>query len=196
MDPFVVRCSRRGFGFKKIATTYPQRRRRMERVTRLELATSSLARRCSTTELHPRFTYEKRPSNKAEKYACPAILSGIPSGSHENTPERCIPESSRMFVPLFIEWRLLCAVRKRWQGSPPFAADEGSRIGATRARLVKRRAEASRSCARQADAGGALRPLLRDDPASEAENGRAQGAHHAAPQIGLAHRPTYSGYEN
>jgi hypothetical protein len=27
----------------------------MERVTRLELATSSLARRCSTTELHPRF---------------------------------------------------------------------------------------------------------------------------------------------
>ena len=32
----------------------------MERVTRLELATSSLARRCSTTELHPHFTYEKR----------------------------------------------------------------------------------------------------------------------------------------
>jgi hypothetical protein len=32
-----------------------------ERVTRLELATSSLARRCSTTELHPRFTYEERP---------------------------------------------------------------------------------------------------------------------------------------
>src|SRR6266700_6730560 len=31
-----------------------------QRVTRLELATSSLARRCSTTELHPRFTYEKR----------------------------------------------------------------------------------------------------------------------------------------
>src|SRR5207247_7001710 len=29
-------------------------KRRMERVTRLELATSSLARRCSTTELHPR----------------------------------------------------------------------------------------------------------------------------------------------
>src|SRR4029077_11273770 len=28
--------------------------RRLERVTRLELATSSLARRCSTTELHPR----------------------------------------------------------------------------------------------------------------------------------------------
>ena len=30
-------------------------KRRLERVTRLELATSSLARRCSTTELHPRF---------------------------------------------------------------------------------------------------------------------------------------------
>src|SRR5207253_4557335 len=90
-------------------------KRRMERVTRLELATSSLARRCSTTELHPRFTYEKRPSNKAEKYACPAILSGIPSGSNENTPERCIPESSRMFVPLFIERRLLCALRERRQ---------------------------------------------------------------------------------
>jgi len=28
---------------------------RLERVTRLELATSSLARRCSTTELHPHF---------------------------------------------------------------------------------------------------------------------------------------------
>jgi hypothetical protein len=30
-------------------------KRRLERVTRLELATSSLARRCSTTELHPQF---------------------------------------------------------------------------------------------------------------------------------------------
>src|SRR4051812_30985365 len=29
-----------------------------ERVTRLELATSSLARRCSTTELHPHFERE------------------------------------------------------------------------------------------------------------------------------------------
>src|SRR5438477_12346130 len=29
-------------------------KRKLERVTRLELATSSLARRCSTTELHPR----------------------------------------------------------------------------------------------------------------------------------------------
>ena len=32
----------------------------LERVTRLELATSSLARRCSTTELHPHFT--RQPS--------------------------------------------------------------------------------------------------------------------------------------
>src|SRR5438874_8456670 len=30
-----------------------------QRVTRLELATSSLARRCSTTELHPRFEREE-----------------------------------------------------------------------------------------------------------------------------------------
>src|SRR5205085_478296 len=43
---------------------------------------------------------------------------------------------------------------------------------------------------------GTLRPLFADDPASEAENGRAQGAHHAPPQIRLAHRQTYSGYEN
>src|SRR4029077_19662047 len=62
-------------------------RLKTQRVTRLELATSSLARRCSTTELHPRFTYEKRPHKKAEKYVCPAILSGIHSASDENTPE-------------------------------------------------------------------------------------------------------------
>src|SRR5437870_13307987 len=85
-------------------------KRRLERVTRLELATSSLARRCSTTELHPHFTYEKRPRKKAEKYVCPAILSGIHSRSYEETSEQeRIPESSRMFVPLFIECRLLCA---------------------------------------------------------------------------------------
>src|SRR5260370_23149891 len=35
-------------------------KRRLERVTRLELATSSLARRCSTTELYPRVTLENR----------------------------------------------------------------------------------------------------------------------------------------
>ena len=34
--------------------TFAGLKRRLERVTRLELATSSLARRCSTTELHPR----------------------------------------------------------------------------------------------------------------------------------------------
>src|SRR5437667_12709140 len=102
---------------RRAAETPPAR----ERVTRLELATSSLARRCSTTELHPRFTYEKRPSKKAKKYACPAILSGIHSGSHENTPERCIPESSRMFVPLFIEVRLLRAVSELRRGKAPLA---------------------------------------------------------------------------
>jgi len=37
-------------------------------VTRLELATSSLARRCSTTELHPRFTYENRAETDRLKY--------------------------------------------------------------------------------------------------------------------------------
>ena len=38
-------------------------RLKRQRVTRLELATSSLARRCSTTELHPRLTYESsRPT--------------------------------------------------------------------------------------------------------------------------------------
>jgi len=44
--------------------------------------------------------------------------------------------------------------------------------------------------------GGALRSLLADDPASKTENGRAQGAHHSPPQIRLADRQTYSGYEN
>src|SRR6266571_3471688 len=33
----------------------PRKLSGLERVTRLELATSSLARRCSTTELHPQF---------------------------------------------------------------------------------------------------------------------------------------------
>src|SRR3954451_918228 len=146
--------------------------RRLERVTRLELATSSLARRCSTTELHPRFTYERRPCNKAEIFACPAILSGIHSSSYETTSEQeRIPESSRVFVPLFIERRLLCALRERRQGIPPFATDDGPSIGTTRARVVKGRAETSRSHARQADARGALRSLLANDPASETENG-------------------------
>jgi hypothetical protein len=83
-------------------------KRRLERVTRLELATSSLARRCSTTELHPQFTYEKRHNKPSRKYGCPAILHGIRSSSNENTPEHeRIPESRRMFVPLFVERRLL-----------------------------------------------------------------------------------------
>jgi len=101
-----------------------------------------------------------------------------------------------MFVPLFIERRLLCKIRERRQGNTPVAADDGSSTGATGVRLVKRRAEASRSGARQADPRGALRSLLADDPASKTENGRAQGAHHSPPQIRLADRQTYSGYEN
>src|SRR6266480_125548 len=36
-----------------------KRLKKNQRVTRLELATSSLARRCSTTELHPRFEREE-----------------------------------------------------------------------------------------------------------------------------------------
>ena len=44
--------------------------KRLERVTRLELATSSLARRCSTTELHPHADFWRR-----------AIMSGDPSGA-------------------------------------------------------------------------------------------------------------------
>ncbi len=43
-------------GLWRIAPAFAFRwrcKRRLERVTRLELATSSLARRCSTTELHP-----------------------------------------------------------------------------------------------------------------------------------------------
>src|SRR5216110_3437339 len=87
---------------------------------------------------------------RPENSACPAILSGLHSGANENTSEECIPESGRVFVPLFIERRLLCALRERRQGNAPLTAHYGPRIGTTRARLVKRRAEASRSFTRQA----------------------------------------------
>src|SRR5205814_6942510 len=52
----------------KSARRFAQRSgyKKNQRVTRLELATSSLARRCSTTELHPQFTYENRPKEAAE----------------------------------------------------------------------------------------------------------------------------------
>src|SRR5437762_8907140 len=45
----------------KSAPRFAQRSgyKKNQRVTRLELATSSLARRCSTTELHPRFEREE-----------------------------------------------------------------------------------------------------------------------------------------
>src|SRR5213075_3315995 len=46
----------------------------------------------------------------AEICACPAILSGMHSRANENTSEECIPKSRRVFVPLFIERCLLCAL--------------------------------------------------------------------------------------
>src|SRR5207244_6682676 len=46
---------RRGYGARSGLRFELHAKRRLERVTRLELATSSLARRCSTTELHPQF---------------------------------------------------------------------------------------------------------------------------------------------
>ena len=44
---------RQGYGARSGLRSALRSKRRLERVTRLELATSSLARRCSTTELHP-----------------------------------------------------------------------------------------------------------------------------------------------
>src|SRR5881392_1675213 len=49
-------------------------KRRLERVTRLELATSSLARRCSTTELHPR---ERDRNNAAWQFFRNRKLIGV-----------------------------------------------------------------------------------------------------------------------
>src|SRR5947208_12882634 len=52
----------------KSARRFAQRSgyKKNQRVTRLELATSSLASRCSTTELHPQLTYENRPALSAQ----------------------------------------------------------------------------------------------------------------------------------
>ena len=44
-----------GYGGRSSLRFALRSKRSLERVTRVELATSSLARRCSTTELHPRF---------------------------------------------------------------------------------------------------------------------------------------------
>src|SRR6266536_1590400 len=87
-----------------------------------------------------------RPKNTA----CPAILSGIHSGANESTSEECIPEGGRMSLPLFIERRLLCAVRECRQGDPPLTTHHRSRVGTTSARLVKTRARANRSHTGQA----------------------------------------------
>src|SRR5204863_9886606 len=63
-----------------------------ERVTRLELATSSLARRCSTTELHPHF---EREGIMASHLPDARFLSGR-NGSKVRfflNPNPCLPAS-------------------------------------------------------------------------------------------------------
>jgi hypothetical protein len=55
---------RQGYGGRSSLRLALRFKRRLERVTRLELATSSLARRCSTTELHPHFACQ--PSFQSE----------------------------------------------------------------------------------------------------------------------------------
>src|ERR1043166_2892553 len=52
----------RRYGALAPALAFVVLKRRLERVTRLELATSSLARRCSTTELHPRLLASHSPA--------------------------------------------------------------------------------------------------------------------------------------
>src|SRR5437764_15115584 len=46
----------------------------------------------------------------AEICACPDILSGMHYRANEKTSEECIPKSRRVFVPFFIERRLLCTL--------------------------------------------------------------------------------------
>src|SRR5262249_55761938 len=128
-------------------------------------------------------------SKPAENCASSAVLSGIHSRPNENTSEERIPKSRRVSLPLFIERRLLCALREQRQGNPPIAAHHRPRISATRARLVKTRPRADRSSARQTHDCRALRSLRGDDPASEAENHRAKIAHHSPDKKPLAYRP-------
>ena len=58
---------RQGFGGRSSLRLALRFKRRLERVTRLELATSSLARRCSTTELHPHFAGQPSPQSAGWK---------------------------------------------------------------------------------------------------------------------------------
>src|SRR5438067_11370950 len=81
---------------------------------------------------------------------CPAVLYDIHSRPNESVSEECIPKSRRVSVPLFIEQRLLCAVREWRQGNPPLTADHRSCIRTTRACLVETGARRNRSSARQA----------------------------------------------
>ena len=57
--PRVLSGFAQGYGERSSLRFALRSRQMLERVTRLELATSSLARRCSTTELHPRFEREE-----------------------------------------------------------------------------------------------------------------------------------------
>ena len=57
---------------------------------------NSLARRCSTTELHPRFNYE-----------------------NGNNEDGSIPTVGGVSLPVFIKRRLLCPDQGSWQGHPP-----------------------------------------------------------------------------
>src|SRR5213593_79467 len=78
-----------------------------ERVTRLELATSSLARRCSTTELHPRL---EREEIMAHRLHCATLncwsYGALESGSNVNFPAKaplvhyCITPTRAEFLAL------------------------------------------------------------------------------------------------
>src|SRR5678816_1344061 len=96
----------------------------MERVTRLELATSSLARRCSTTELHPHFERVRimsTASASARAFVVGETLRGrgigypgprnivLPRGNflESKSPTRCISlpkdnyEKNVSYLPMF-----------------------------------------------------------------------------------------------
>ena len=81
----------------KNSHAHPQRRKKMERVTRLELATSSLARRCSTTELHPRL-------EGVEIMAQPAHSATVNSADWRSA--RLMPDSLPLLHQSIILFRL------------------------------------------------------------------------------------------
>src|SRR5262249_54452759 len=89
--------------------------------------------------------------NRPKISCCPPVLSVIHSRPSETASEQRLSKSRGVLVPLFIEWRLLCALQTRQQGSSPLPADNRPRVRTTRARLVKTRAGANRPGARQAN---------------------------------------------